>query len=78
MATGDKDPAQQNLYSIAADGTGNEQPTCLSCDIKVTPTRAACTHVSVTFSSSQSYCVVNCNGPDIPGTMIYKKVHFLV
>ncbi|XP_059473020.1 venom dipeptidyl peptidase 4 isoform X2 [Neocloeon triangulifer] len=73
QATNPTDPAQLGLYTVTDNLALPEPPTCVSCGVKVTETRQACTYVSASFSSDKSYYNLNCNGPDVPGTLIFKK-----
>jgi len=58
-----------------SDSPANQaDPECLSCGVRVTETRLACTYASASFSTEKSYYNLNCNGPDVPGTIIFKKV----
>ncbi|XP_065332431.1 venom dipeptidyl peptidase 4-like isoform X1 [Cloeon dipterum] len=73
LATSPKDPAQQSLYSVSDNVASPSDPECISCGVRVTDSRLACTYVAASFSKAHSYYTITCNGPDVPGVVIFNK-----
>lgn len=76
MATSEKDPAVQHLYSVSANPNAiNQGAKCISCNKKSSTTKKDCLYNGIIFSPNSTYYTLNCAGPSVPEISIYDNNH---
>ena len=61
------DPGQRHLYSVPGSG-GNVN--CITCNLTMPTSGNECLYNSIDISPDYSYYVQNCQGPDVPETVL--------
>lgn len=75
LATSEKDPAEQHLYTVSSDPSKNKQIICISCTLQSINTNKTCTYNGAVFSPDSSHYTLNCAGPGVPEISIYNSSH---
>ncbi|KAF5295430.1 hypothetical protein FQA39_LY13091 [Lamprigera yunnana] len=60
----------QHVYTVS---TKTLETRCITCSLQTTDAESECLYNSAQFSKDLSYHLLNCDGPNVPETVLYEK-----